>query len=447
MIGFIAGGAHRLLHHVNKTGILKHPSMKTKTDSKIASAPGNDDAPPEPMSQKAILDANETADDQIQSERKRRFIDMLAEPSADRLELSREIIGRNKRNADAHFGHSCELCKGTKVDKKKTDVIIDDTTSAESDSDEVHTRRRKRDILLPCGAMIIGTSPCNGQKGIQESIGEFKIGRPIALTLALPDDELESDEEFTRRRKRNTDAGRAKRHFGQPCDACMGLKPIQESIGELSIDGYVAPALPAERLELAEMSMRRRKRDVNAQRSRRHDGHHCEMCKSNKATQETADEVLVDTAVVTSAVEATPELDEMDAGRRKREAVKSKPCDAVFDENLPCYAQRAIQETIGEIIVDSPVPLSLLLPTKKLELGEWENAVRPKRSSNTETPTVILNYELIVEHPYAEFHNDDTNSNGANNSVQTQPLDDNKSDKETPKVGQTLAQSQATPCS
>lgn len=437
MIGFIAGGAHRLLHHVNKTGILKHPSMKTKTDSKIEPAPHNDDA-----------HANESADDQIQSDRKKRFIDMLSVPSEDRLELNREISGRIERNADAHFGHSCELCKGTKMPEKTTDLIIDDIPSTESDLHEVYTKRRERDIVLPCGAMVIEMSPCSAPKGIQESIGEFKVNRPIALSLALSDDELDPDEEFTRRRKRDTDAKRSKRHFGQPCEVCKGVKPIQESIGELSLDNPVAPALPVERLELAEMSMRRRKRDVDAQRSRRHDGHHCKMCKDTEAIQVAADGVLVDTP---SAAVGAPELDEMDAGRQKREAVNSKPCDAAPDENLPCNAQRAIQKTIGEIFVDSPVTLSLLLPAEKLELGEV-NAVRSKRSSNSETPTVILNYELIVEHPYAAFHNDDTSSNGANNSVQTQPSVDDKTDEETPKVGQTLAHSQAktkttTPCS
>lgn len=418
LVGLIAGASHTVLHHVNQTGILKHRPKTTKTSSTVEAAASDDSKPlaSEPLIREGIPDADEEASVSAEGSKP-----LPSEPMT------------------------------------QTKIPDADDTEAVPSNEKTKSDRRKRHLPQACGVSIEGKSLCNSQKNTQGSIGDSLVDSPAKSSISAGE-RLQLGVDIARRRKRNDNAARSKRRSDQPCDGsidgksvCKGIKAIQEAIGEVSVDTPVAPAIVGERLELGEVDAIRAKRSAHDGESKEHHLQPCDAsingqspCKGKKAFQESIGEVSVDRTHAPSVPASKLQLGEMDAGRRKRHADTKiskrhtlEPCDAEI--NYLCNGQKMIQETIGEVSIDSPVAPPA--PQKRLELGEV-GARRRKRHTYAGTPTVILNYDLIVEDTYAEFHNDDISYHEEHNLEQTPGLLGYKTDEQTPKSEQMLADSQ-----
>lgn len=409
MVGLIAGASHTVLHHVNQTGILKHRPKTTTAGSSVEPAT-TDDIKPLPTNRK-IQEGVPEADEEAS---------VVAEDSeplpSEPMTLKKIPQAENEEPVAAN-------------EKTKSD-------------------RRKRNLPQACDVLIGGKSLCSSQKVIRESIDERLVDSPMQSSLSTGE-RLQSGEETVRQGKRNDNASRAKRHADQPCGAsidgtsvCKCKKAIQESIGEISVDTLVAPAIARERLELGEIDGIRAKRSAHAKESIEDHLQPCDatinaqsVCKGKKAFRESIGEVSVDSPVPPSVPAQKLELGEADVGRQKRQTLE--PCDAEI--NFLCNGQKMIQESIGEISIDSPVAPPA--PQQRRELGEV-GARRRRRHTYAGTPTIILNYDLIVEDTYADIHNDDINYHGEHNLQQSPGLLGYKTNEGTSNSEQMLAHSQ-----
>lgn len=338
--------------------------------------------------------SDESIETELISKRFKKFHEMImerikgearpVEPPADpdRSEVN-EVDARrstNSKKTKRDIQQPCDAmingepaCKGQKaIHETIGEVFIDKpdavpAAEARLELGEVGARRRKRnakasrlqrDLSQPCDVEVNGKSVCNGVKAIQKATGETLVDTPVAPLL--PGDRLELGEVDARRRKRHVRARHSKRHIEEPCDesingesACHGIKPIQETIGEVLIEHPVAPPEPQEKLELGEVDAQRRKRDTNT-----------------------------------------------DGSRRELEL----PCDTIINGKPMCGNQKPEPETKSKISIDITFPFPAAPGSS--ELGEVD-AGRRKRNVNAVTPTIVLNHDLIIEYQYADYHNDD----------------------------------------